>query len=74
MINFSFFKSGTFWSSVVLVLSAIFTSLASQYPTVFWFGSIVSLLSFISVNYFHKQAVLGAARSSATLGKPVSGQ
>ncbi len=72
--NFSFLKSPSFWSSVVLVLSAVFTSLNAQYPNVIWIGSAVSILSFISANYFHKQAVIGAAQSSATLGKPVSGQ
>jgi hypothetical protein len=72
--NFSFFKSPTFWSSVVLVLSAVFTSLYAQFPNVAWIGTGVSVLSFISATYFHKQEVVGAAQSSATLGKPVSGQ
>lgn len=72
--SFSFIKSGAFWSSVVLVLSAVFTSLEAQYPNVLWIGSAVSVLSFISINYFHKQAVLSAAKSSVTLGKVVSGQ
>ena len=72
--SFSFFKSGAFWSSVVLVLSAVFTSLATQYPAATWIGIVVTLLSFVSVNYFHKQAVLGAAVSSSVIGKAVSGQ
>jgi hypothetical protein len=72
--NFSFAKSPAFWSSVVLILSAVFTSLEAQYPTALWLGTIVSVLSFISVNYFHKAETLGAAKSSASLGTPVSGQ
>src|ERR1017187_5518747 len=42
--SFSFFKSGAFWSSVVLVLSAVFTSLATQYPAATWIGIVVTLL------------------------------
>jgi hypothetical protein len=72
--NFSFLSSGVFWSTVVTVLSAVFTTLAAQYPTAVWIGIVVTVLSLISVNYFHKSAVLAAAQSSATLGKVVSGQ
>ena len=72
--NFSFLKSPSFWSNVVLVLSAAFTALSTQYPSDTWIGSAVGVLSFISANYFHKQEVKMAAQSSLTLGKVVSGQ
>ena len=65
MTSFNFLKSGTFYSSVVLVLSAVFTSLAAQYPGVVWLGTIVSLLSFVSVNYFHRAAVIAASQPKA---------
>ena len=74
MFNFSLLKSGAFWSSVVLGLSAVLTPLAIQYPNMLWVNIAVSVLSFLSVNYFHKQAVLAAATASATAGKAVSGQ
>lgn len=72
--SFSFLKSGVFWSSAVLTLSALFTSLAAQFPNVLWIGTVVSILSFISLNYFHKSAVLSAAQTSAALKQPMSGK
>jgi hypothetical protein len=79
-INFNFLKSGTFWSTVVLILSGAFTVVYKEYPTDLWLGSIVSVLAFISSNYFHQGEVTAAATASAAAsvaaGKatPVSGQ
>ncbi len=73
-MNFSFLKSPSTWSEVVLILSAVFTTLNAQYPTTVWIGTVVGILSFISANYFKKQEVMGAAQSSVALGRAVSGQ
>ena len=73
-INFSFLKSGVFWSNAVTVAYLFFGAVLNVYPSVTWINSVVVALNFILTQYFHKSAVLGAAASSAALGKPVSGQ
>lgn len=72
--NFSFLESGVFWSNAVMVLYFLFGAILKVYPNIGWVSSVVVALNFILTQYFHKNEVMGAAHSSAALGKPTSGQ
>ena len=72
--NFSFLKSAAFWSGAVSVVSAFLTALEAQYPAVAWIPAVVSILGFISMNYFHTSDVNKAVAASLALGKPAHGQ
>lgn len=72
--NYSIFKSGVFWSAAVLVLYNFFTALVPVFPNVMWLGAIVDILGFVSLNYFHKAAVLASAQATLAAGRLASGQ
>lgn len=59
-MNFSFFRSGTFWSIVVLCAYNLFTTLVAIFPNVAWITLVVNILAAISALYFHKTAVVAA--------------
>lgn len=72
MINYSIFKSRTFWTIVVAFLYNIWQLFEpSVAPTV---SATLDVVFASLANYFHVQGVQNAAVSSATLGKAVSGQ
>lgn len=73
-INYSLFKSRTFYSAVVLVAYNFFTAIVPVFPNVAWIGTVVNLLGIIAVSYFHVSGISNAVTSSLTLGSPQSGQ
>lgn len=72
--NFSFLKSLVFWTNAVTVVYLFFGAILKAYPSVGWVNVVVLALNFILTNVFHKSAVMGAAKSSAALGRASSGQ
>lgn len=74
MTNYSFLKSKTFWSTVVVIGYNFFTVIVPIFPQVTWLSTVVDVLGFVSVNVFHVSGVNKAATDSAALGKAVSGQ
>lgn len=60
-MNFSFFRSGTFWWVVVLCAYNFFTTLAPLLPNVAWITLVVNVLASVSALYFHKSAVVAAS-------------
>lgn len=72
--KFSFWKSPAFWSGVVTVFSALFAALAVQFPNATWIGTTVSVLSFISMTYFHVNDVNKAVAASLSANAPKHGQ
>jgi len=74
MTNYSFLKSKTFWSAVVLVAYNFFTTIVPVFPNVAWLSTVVDFLGMISITVFHQNGVNRAALASATAGVPVSGQ
>jgi hypothetical protein len=73
-INYDILKSRTFWSAVIVIAYNFFATLVPLYPNVPWITVAVNVLGFVAVQYFHVAGITNAAQSSATLGKPVSGQ
>lgn len=74
LTNYSFLKSKTFWSSVIVIGYNFFTVIVPVFPQVPWISTIVDILGFVAVNIFHVSGISAAATSSAALGQPVSGQ
>ena len=72
--SYSFLKSKTFWSTVVVIGYNFFTVIVPVFPTVPWISTVVDILGFVAVNIFHISGINAAAKSSAAIGQPVSGQ
>jgi hypothetical protein len=64
-MNFSFLKSGTFWSIVVLCAYNLFSTLVPLFPNVSWLTFVVNALASVSALYFHKTAVVSALAAPA---------
>jgi len=71
-MNYSIFKSRTFWTSVLLFVFNGFTAISQSIPSAY--SVPINFVLGALITYFHVQGVQNAAISSATLGVASSGQ
>lgn len=74
MTNYNFWKSKTFWTTVIVIGYNFFTVIVPVFPQVTWLSTVVDVLGLVAVNIFHVSGINRAAVASANASVPLSGQ